>query len=285
VHLPIKGFIFVTGATSGIGKSTALHALDDGYHVIAGCFPDLEPGVHLKQHAPDRVTLISLDVANDESVCEAGQKIANVVGEQGLKGLVNSAGIAILCPAELTTTEEFRQVVGINLVGTFSVTREMLPHLRKGRGTIVNISSDGGLLAMPTGGAYCASKFGVEALSDVLRAETHGQGVKVVVIEPGNIDTPIWETLHEPLKGKYVTLDSEQQQIYGDYFESLLATERQGIPVERVANVIITALNSRKPKTRYRVGPDSHVSWLVAKLPARIRDSLANRVVKSYASK
>jgi len=280
-----KGFVLITGATSGIGESTAQHALDEGYHIIAGCYPDTGVGESLKQYAPNRVTLIPLDVTNDESVRAAGDKVTGVVGDNGLKGLVNSAGVAMLSPVELITTEEFRQVVNINLVGTFSILREMLPHLRRGRGTIVNISSDAGLLAMPTGGAYCASKFGMEALSDVVRAETRDQGINVAIIEPGNIDTPIWETLHGPIRKKLASLDSALKPYYADYLESLLATERQGIPVKRVARVILKALNSRKPKTRYRVGPDSHVSWLVAKLPARFRDSIANRVVKSYASK
>lgn len=279
-----KGYVFVTGATSGIGKSTSLHLLDDGYHVLAACYPDIAAGEDLKQHSPDKVTLIPLDIADDESVRIASQKIDGVIQDSGLKGLVNCAGVAFLCPAELITPQEFRQVIGINLIGTFAVIQALLPQLRKGSGSVVNVSSDAGLLAMPTGAAYCASKFGVESLSDVLRAETLGQGINVVVIEPGNIDTPIWNTLHGPLKEKQAGLTPELEQLYGDYLKSLLATQRQGIPVERVAETILGALNTNNPKTRYRVGPDATVSWIVAKLPARIRDLIANRVIKSYAS-
>jgi len=211
------------------------------------------------------------------------EQVEDIVDDRGLKGLVNCAGIAVLCPAEHITVGEYRRTVEINLIGTFSMCRAALPLLRKAGGTIVNISSDAGLLAMPTGAAYCASKFAVEALSDALRAETRQQGVKVVVVEPGNIDTPIWEAIQAPLKKKYARLEAEQCQYYGDYFEGLLAIERQGIPVTRVADVIVGALTSRKPRDRLRVGNDAHLSWLVGKLPARLRDTLANRIIKSYA--
>ena len=281
---PSQNYVFISGATSGIGASTACFALDAGFHVIAGCYPDLAAGRELKERDPDRVTLVALDVTSSESINDAVAKIAHLTGGRGLRGLVNSAGIALLSPAELITVEEFRQVLSINLIGLFALTRELLPLLRQGGGTVVNISSDAGLLAMPTGAAYCSSKFGVEALSDVFRAETIGQGVQFAVVEPGNIDTPIWEMLHRPVRKKYEALTPEQHRLYGDYLESLLATERQGIPVERVARVILSALQSRRPRTRYRVGPDAHLSWLVAKLPARMRDALANRIVKSYAT-
>jgi NAD(P)-dependent dehydrogenase (short-subunit alcohol dehydrogenase family) len=276
-------FLLVSGATSGIGLATAKLAIDNGYHVIACCYPELETGAELKQYRPGQVSLVVTDVSDESTVISAFEQVREIVGNQGLKGLVNCAGIAILCPAELITVAEYRRTIEINLIGTFSMCRAALPLLRKAGGTIVNVSSDAGLLAMPTGAAYCASKYAIEALSDALRAETRQQGIKVVVVEPGNIDTPIWDAIQAPLKKKYTTLDAEQRQHYGDYFEGLLAIERQGIPVQRVASVIVGAVVSRKPKTRYRVGTDAHFSWLIGKLPARLRDTLANRIVKSYA--
>jgi len=287
-NLPSSGskFVLITGATSGIGLATAKRAIDAGYHVIGCCYPDLESGAVLKEYRPERVSLVVTDVSDESTVATTFEQVNAIVGRSGgLVGLVNSAGVAILSPAEHITVAEFRRTVEINLIGTFSMCRGALPLLREAGGTIVNITSDAGLLAMPTGAAYCASKFAVEALSDALRAEVSKQNINVVVVEPGNIDTPIWDTLNAPLKEKYAGIDSEQKQIYGDYFESLLAMQRQGIPVQRVADVIVDALMSRKPKPRYRVGPDAHFSWLVAKLPARLRDSLANRIVKSYATK
>ena len=277
-------FLLVTGATSGIGLATAKRALDDGYHVIGCCYPDLESGAALKEYRPEQVSLVIADVSDESAVATTFEQVNTIVGDAGLAGLVNCAGVAILSPAEHISVAEFRRTVEINLIGTFSMCRYSLPLLRVTGGTIVNITSDAGLLAMPTGAAYCASKFAVEAFSDALRAEVSSQNIMVVVVEPGNIDTPIWDSLNAPIKEKYDRLDAQQKQLYGDYFEGLLAMKRQGIPVQRVADAIMAAVKSRKPKTRYRVGPDAHFSWLVSKLPARLRDSLANRIVKSYAN-
>ena len=276
-------FVFISGATSGIGLATAKNLLDAGYHVLAGCFPDIQAGEALKSYAPDRVTLVSIDVVDGESVATAVEFVTNKVAGQGLAGLVNSAGIVLLSPTEHTSIDEFQRVLNINLVGTFAVTKMMLPLLRQAKGTVVNVSSDGGILSMPTGAAYCASKFGVEAFSDVLRGEVCSQGVKVAIIEPGNIDTPLWETLHPPLQAKYDALEDEQQNLYGKMFRGLLGIQRQGIAVERVAETICRALVAKSPKARYRVGKDAHVSKLISLLPARWRDRLSLKVIESYA--
>ena len=165
------------------------------------------------------------------------------------------------------------------------MSRMALPLLRTAGGTIVNISSDAGLLSMPTGSAYCASKFGVEALSDALRAEVRTQGVKVVLIEPGNIDTPIWNSFHAPLQQKLAGLDAEQKALYKEYLDGLLAMGGQGIKPEQVADTIVHTLQAKRKKARYLVGPDARVSWLVAKLPAFLRDRLTESIIRSYAVK
>ena len=161
-------YLLITGATSGIGLATAKKALDNGYHVIGCCYPNIESGKTLKQYRPDQVSLVTTDVGSEDSVASTFEQVTDLVGEHGLKGLVNCAGVALLCPAEHLSVAEFRQTITINLICTFAMCRLALPLLRKAGGTIVNISSDGGVLAMPTGGAYCASKFGVEAFSDAL---------------------------------------------------------------------------------------------------------------------
>jgi NAD(P)-dependent dehydrogenase (short-subunit alcohol dehydrogenase family) len=277
--------VFISGATSGIGLATARRLVQAGYHVIAGCFPGTEAGQALKREAPERVSLIQIDVANAESVAAACSAISEIIRDRGLSGLVNSAGIVCLGPAEHLTVDEFQRVMNVNLVGTFSVTRSLLPALRKAAGTVVNISSDAGILPMPAGAAYCASKFGVEAFSDALRGEVRAQQVKVAIIEPGNINTPIWDTVHAPLQAKYDALSAEQKALYGKLFLGLLGIERQGIAPEQVAETIHKALTAKRPKARYRVGMDCHVSKLISFLPARMRDSLALKVVESYANK
>jgi NAD(P)-dependent dehydrogenase (short-subunit alcohol dehydrogenase family) len=281
----LKKYLLISGATSGIGLAVAKQALDKGYHIIGCCYPDIDHGAILKQYRPAQVSLVITDVSSEDSITATFKQVADLVGDHGLKGLINCAGVALLCPAEHLTVTEFRHTITINLIGTFAMCRLALPLLRKAEGSIVNISSDGGVLAMPTGSAYCASKFGVEAFSDALRGEVKAQGVDVIVIEPGNIDTPLWDSFHAPLKKKYVDLNEEHKRLYGGYFEGLLNMGRQGIPVGRVADVILGALEARRKKARYLVGPDARVSWLVARLPAGMRDRLANRIIKSYVEK
>ncbi len=158
-------YVLITGATSGIGLATAKKAVDSGYHVIGCCYPDLGSGEVLRQYAPGQVSLVETDVSNEASMVAAYARITELVGADGLTGLVNCAGMALLCPVELMSVAEFSRVINVNLVGTFAMSRMALPLLRRAGGTIVNISSDAGLLSMPTGSAYCASKFGVEAES------------------------------------------------------------------------------------------------------------------------
>jgi NAD(P)-dependent dehydrogenase (short-subunit alcohol dehydrogenase family) len=239
----------------------------------------------LQQYSPERVSLVETDVSSEASMVAAYAQITELVGAEGLTGLVNCAGMALLCPAELISVAEFSRVINVNLVGTFAMCRMALPLLRRAGGTIVNISSDAGLLSMPTGSAYCASKFGVEALSDALRAEVRTQGVKVVLIEPGNIDTPIWNSFHAPLQQKLAGLDAEQKALYKEYLDALLAMGGQGIKPEQVADTIVHTLQAKRKKARYLVGPDARVSWLVAKLPAFLRDRLTESIIRSYAVK
>ena len=278
-----KGFIFITGAGSGIGEAAALELVKDGYHVIAGSFPDMAEGEKLKEKAPESITPMLINVMDEESISEASSKIKCIVGEKGLQGVVNCAGVVMLSPTEHMTVPEFRTILEINLIGTFAVSRSLLPLLRKTRGTIVNISSDGGILSMPYGAGYCASKFGVEALSDALRAELRPQGIRVVIVEPGNIDTPIWDKSADSVQRKYDSVPDEQKRLYAKAYNSLIAIEGQGISAQRVGKKIRTALTANSPKARYRVGPDAHFSKMVSKLPIWLRDRLALKIVESYA--
>ena len=279
-----KGFIFITGAGSGIGEAATLELVKDGYHVIAGSFPDMAEGEKLKEKAPESITPMLINVMDEESISEASAKIKCMVGgEKGLQGVVNCAGVVMLSPTEHMTVSESRTILEINLIGTFAVCRSLLALLRKTRGTIVNISSDGGILSMPYGAGYCASKFGVEALSDALRAELRPQGIRVVIVEPGNIDTPLWDKSADAVRQKYDSVPDEQKRLYEKAYNSLIAIERQGIPAQRVGKKIHTALTAKSPKARYRVGPDAHFSKMVSKLPIWLRDRLALKIMESYA--
>ncbi len=134
-----------------------------------------------------------LDVTDAGQIEAAAERIEAEVGEAGLDGLVNNAGIAVPGPLETLPIDDFRRQVDVNLTAQVAVTQAMLPAIRTARGRIVFITSIGGLMAFPMFGAYHAAKFGLEAVGDVFRQELRPWGIKVAVVEPGSIATPIWE--------------------------------------------------------------------------------------------
>src|SRR3954471_419193 len=176
--------VLVTGASSGIGRATALELARRGATVLAGV-RDPADGEAL---GPSVIPL-RLDVTDAGHVAAAGEEAAR----RGLDALVNNAGIAVTGPLEYLPLDELRRQLEVNAVAQLAVTQACLPALRASRGRIVNMSSISGRMALPLYGPYAASKYALEALSDSLRLELRGTGVDVVLIEPGAIRTPIWE--------------------------------------------------------------------------------------------
>jgi len=276
-----KKYIVVTGASKGIGRATALHLAEHGYHVFAGVRND-DDGAVLMQEGAGAITPLPIDVTVPAQIAAAVVDVQAMVGEQGLTGLVNNAGVAICAPLEFIPIEELREQLEINVVGQIAVTQAFLPLLRQAQGRIVNISSIGGRVAGPFLGPYHASKFALEALTDSLRQELAPWQIAVVGVEPGVIITPIWQTSHHRARQLFQQFPNAGQTFYGERIEYNLAKLDQslakGIPAERVAAVIRKALTARRPKTRYLVGMDAWwVINLIAQLPDRWRDWLIAR--------
>ncbi len=272
--------VLITGASTGIGAATALWLDHLGMHVIAGVRRQRD-AASLCNRASERLSTLLLDVTDSAAVAAAGAAVAAQVGDAGLWGLVNNAGIAVAGPLEYLPIEQFREQLEVNLTGALAVTQVMLPLLRRACGRIVNISSVSGLLASPLVGAYAASKFGLEAVSDALRVELAPWGIRVAVIEPGVIKTPIWETSRKRAEGLYGRLGAEAVRRYGPMLERLAAltaqSVRHGAEPEAVAQAVSHALTSRRPRTRYLVGADARaVPWL-RRLPDATRDCLLRR--------
>jgi NAD(P)-dependent dehydrogenase (short-subunit alcohol dehydrogenase family) len=208
--------------------------------------------------------------------------VAGVVGETGLLGLVNNAGIAVGGPLEFLPIAEIRQQFEVNVIGQIAVTQAFLSLLRQGQGRIINMSSISGRVATPFLGPYAASKFALEALTDALRLELQPWGIKVISIQPGSIATPIWDK--SITKGDEIvsSLATQAKTLYGSTLtlvrQALVATGRRGIPAEEVAKVVAQALLDKRPKTRYLVGRDAKQGALLAKLlPDPWRDWLILR--------
>lgn len=269
--------VLITGASKGIGRTTALHLDAIGFHVFAGVRRDADAAA-LRQDGSARLRPVTLDVTDPASVAAALAAVERDA-PQGLAGLVNNAGIVVAGPLEFLPLEQFRLQLEVNLVGVLAVTQAALPLVRRATGRIVNVSSINGRLTTPFAGAYAASKFGLEALSDALRMELRRWRIAVSVIQPGAIRTPIWETSTRRAIGIAERLPPRARELYGGVFRRL--EERAGrppdraIPPERVARVIARALTARRPKTRYLVGLDARVGALLAALlPDRLRDRM-----------
>lgn len=273
--------VLITGASTGIGRATALHLDSKGWRVFAGVRKE-DDAASLREAGSERLTPLMLDVTDAAQIAAAAERIGEEVGEAGLDGLVNNAGIAVPGPLETLPVDDFKRQIEVNLTAHVAVTQAMLPSIRRARGRIVFITSIGGLMAFPMFGAYHAAKFGLEAVGDVFRQELRPWGIKVVVIEPGSIATPIWERGLEEVDTLSARAGEDHVGLYGKaieaYREVARKTGARGIPPERVAAKIEHALSARRPRTRYLVGADARgQAFLVRLLPDRLVDWVVAR--------
>jgi NAD(P)-dependent dehydrogenase (short-subunit alcohol dehydrogenase family) len=256
--------VLLTGASTGIGRATALRLDGAGWRVFAGVRRQ-EDAESLVEAGSANLSPLYLDVTDGEQIAAAAALIASQTS--GLDGVVNNAGVAVPSPLETIPIEDFRRQVEINLTGQVAVTQAVLDSIRRGGGRVVFISSIGGRIAFPLTGAYHAAKFGIEAVGDVFRQELHPWGIRVSIVEPGSIDTPIWDR-GERTADEVGARSPQREALYGRAIESyrkvVKQTAERGIPPEKVARVIEHALTADRPRSRYLVGID-------AKVQARIR--------------
>lgn len=272
----------VTGASTGIGRATALRLDRSGWRVFAGVRRE-EDADSLRREASERLIPLMLDVTAPGQIATAAERVAEVVGEAGLDGLVNNAGIAVPGPLETLPIADFERQIGVNLTAHVAVTQAMVPLLRRARGRVVFVTSIGGLIAFPMFGAYHAAKFGLEAVGDVFRRELKPWGIEVIVVEPGSIATPLWERGDREVDAIAPRAREGHAELYGRRIEVLRKVARKtgerGIPAEKVAERLERALTASRPRTRYLVGADAHVQALLARLlPDRALDWLIARL-------
>jgi NAD(P)-dependent dehydrogenase (short-subunit alcohol dehydrogenase family) len=272
-----SGTVLVTGASTGIGEAAVLHLGELGFEPVAGVRKDEDA----ERLARSGIRSVKLDVTDPDQIAAARAE----VGDDGLAGLVNNAGIAVAAPLEFLPVEQLREQLEVNLIGQVAVTQAFLPALRRARGRIVNISSIGGRVALPLLGPYAMSKFGLEAFSDSLRRELRTQGVDVIAVEPGGIKTPIWKKGNETAEELGQLIPDEGRRLYGPMIaavrEETVKIERvRGLPARAAAEVIGTALTAKRPRARYIVGRDAKQRAVAARvLPDRVMDRLIGRAL------
>ncbi len=269
--------VLVTGAGRGIGKSIVEHLATRGWDVIAGVRNEGDAAA-VTALDPQRISSVILDVTDAGHIAALNESLPD-----RLAAIVNNAGIVVSGPMETVTPDEWRKQLEINVIGQLAVTQAVLPRLRRSRGRVVFISSVNGRLSMSLIGAYCASKFALEAAADALRMELRPWRIGVAIVEPGQTDTDMWRTADDMVDQTAATLTAEQRDLYARHIAGMKKmipmSQKLAVPAEKVSAVVEEALTARRPRARYvvGVGPKLQVA-LMTNLPAWVRDGVLRRV-------
>jgi NAD(P)-dependent dehydrogenase (short-subunit alcohol dehydrogenase family) len=277
--------VLITGASTGIGRACALALDRTGFRVFAGV-RRLSDGEALKEEATDRLEFLILDVTDADSIKNAVARVAAAVGEDGLYGLMNNAGTVVAGPLELVPIESFEAQMHVNVTGLTAITQALLPLIRKARGRIVITGSESGKNSLPLFGPYCASKHAVEAIADALRIELKKFGVSVSLLEPGSVDTALWEKTRQGSQDA-AGLKPDAAKLYRRDLNALAKLTkmqaRMAIPAERVAQIALRAFTCRRPRARYVIGLDARLIILANQLtPTALKDWALAKAIRRY---
>lgn len=278
-------YVFITGCDSGFGNLLARQLDMRGLRVLAACLTE-KGAEQLRKQTSARLETVILDVTQTESIAAATEWVKERVGDRGLWGLVNNAGV--MSPIALTEwqkKEDVMCVLQVNLIGLIEVTQSMLPLVRRAWGRIVNVSSVMGRVAFIPGG-YSCSKYGVEAFSDTLRREIKSFGVKVIIVEPGFFRTGITEPqwFLEKMKQAWNEAPMHIKKSYGQhYFDAFYNAIKRILPncntdLFLVSDCMEHALTSVHPRTRYSGGWDAKIFYIpLSYLPTSLADYIMMR--------
>ena len=276
--------VVITGASSGIGKAAALHLAALGWTVYGGVRKQ-EDADALEREATGDLVPVFLDVTNDTQILGSSGRIAQDVGERGLDGLVNNAGVSVYGPLEYLSVDQLRFQLEVNVIAQVAVTQAFLPLLRKATGRIVFVGSSAGRApSLPFFGPYTASKYALEAIAESLRLELLPFGMKVSMIEPGSVESAIWDKGLSEFDGQIEALPAEGRERYESPMRrgQKLAIDTQGraIPAQKVAVKIEHALTATRPLNNYLVGADARArAYLEAQVPKPLRDAVVSRML------
>jgi NAD(P)-dependent dehydrogenase (short-subunit alcohol dehydrogenase family) len=269
--------VVVTGASTGIGWATAKLLLQRGFRVF-GSVRKAQDAERLRSEFGANFTPLLFDVTDEAAVRAAAGEVRAALNGETLAGLVNNAGIAVGGPALELAVDQFRRQFEVNVIGPIIATQAFAPllgadpSLHGPKGRIVMISSVAGKSGNPMSSPYSASKHAIEGLSESLRRELMLFGIDVVIVAPGAVKTPIWG------KSEEVDVSVYRNSPYFPALQKIRSFVQQlaesGLPAERIAEVIATALTSENPKTRYQITPDPMRHLLIAALPKRVGDKI-----------
>ena len=269
--------VVITGVSTGIGWASAKLLLDRGFRVF-GSVRKAADAERLRNEFGANFTPLLFDVTDEAAIRAAAAEVRGHLNGETLAGLVNNAGIAVAGPVFDLAIAEFRKQIDVNVIGPFMVTQAFGPllgadpALRGPKGRIVMVSSLAGKHGNPLISAYSASKHAIEGLSEGLRRELMLFGIDVVVIAPGPVKTPIWD------KAEEVDVSVYHNSPFFPALEKIraftLTLAAKGLPADRIAEIIATALTTANPKTRYQIAPDPLFQLVVGALPKRMVDRI-----------
>jgi NAD(P)-dependent dehydrogenase (short-subunit alcohol dehydrogenase family) len=269
--------VVITGASTGIGWATAKLLLDRGFRVFGSVRKPADAD-RLSSEFGANFTPLLFDVTDEAAVLAAAREVRAALGGETLFGLVNNAGIAVAGPVLELAADEFRRQMDVNVIGSIIATQAFGPSLgsdpslRGKPGRIVMISSVAGKNGNPLMSAYSASKHAIEGLSESLRREMMLFGIDVIIIAPGAVKTPIWSKVEE------IDISAYKNSPFFPALERIrkfmLHLGETGLPAEKIAEAIATALTSAHPKVRYQLTADPMQHLITAVLPKRMVDKI-----------
>ena len=272
-----KGAIFVTGASTGIGRAAALQLDSLGYPVFASVRKKQDAD-DLQEAASEKLTPVLMDVTDENSIARARDEITGALGSRKLWGLVNNAGISFRAPLEYTPMADFRRLYDANVFGLLAVTQAFLPLIRQSRGRIVNVSSLTSLWVTPFHGIYSSAKMAVNGISEALRMELLPFGVKVILMIYGGVQTELWDRAEKTTTDLACHFPPDFHQLYAARqhraFEYFATIGRKGLLPRDAVEPMVHALTAPNPKRVYLAGPGAKPASILSKL---LPDSLKDR--------
>jgi NAD(P)-dependent dehydrogenase (short-subunit alcohol dehydrogenase family) len=263
--------VLVTGANRGIGRAIAEKLAAEGCEVIAAARdPQTLAGLNAKP--------VKLDITSAEDLAALDDVLP-----ARLDAVVNNAGIVVAGAVEAIALDRLREQLDVNVVAQVGVTQAVLPRLREAKGRVIFISSVSGRVATPFTGAYNSSKFALEALADALRIELRPWGIAVSLIEPGAIDTSMWQDALTMADETEAAMSAEHRELYAAQLvglrRAIARTQKQTSSPEKVAAAVYKAVIAGRPRPRYLVGPDARVQLAINRLPTRASDAAISRLL------
>jgi short-subunit dehydrogenase len=274
--------IIVTGASSGIGKATVIRLVKSGYQVfglarrysnLTSIYTELPSSIENKEF---QFIPLEFDITKPDRFDVIIKDIFSKAKGNTIYGLVSSAGYVEPGAIEDITMHDIRNQFETNLFGLVGLIKKILPFmLENNEGRIVNISSVSGLISLPLIGVYSATKYALEAVTDALRMELWNTNIKVITINPGLVDTNINSVSRPKLDNLVEKKSSRFSEIYRKYLYDV----PRGLPSDSVANVILRAISSQKPKCRYIVGSTT------VRIGVRMKKFVPDRIFVSQVAK